>query len=65
MELNNSLHWGATPIATPKGGLPEAPKDNKLYWRKNGKRENVHLDEIDGGTANPDQTLIIDGGTAF
>jgi hypothetical protein len=57
--------WIIPPFNEPNNLVPEAPKDNKLYWRKNGKRENVHLDEIDGWTANPDQTLIIDGGTAF
>ncbi|MDR0607056.1 MAG: hypothetical protein LBG52_01600 [Candidatus Peribacteria bacterium] len=41
-------------------GITEAPKDGNIYGRKDGHWENIHLEEIDGGYANPDQTLIID-----
>jgi hypothetical protein len=60
MELNNTLHWGVSPVSSPKGWLPDAPKDDHLYGRENGKRKRVHPEVIDGGYADPNQTEMID-----
>jgi hypothetical protein len=48
------------PPQSTQAPFPEAPKDGKTYGRKDGRRENIHTIEIDGGFADSEQLYIID-----